>query len=265
MAIDLDTPTRPAGRQPGGGGARRRRRPARRRWLLRLVAALVALAVVLAGALLVLLAVTPSPSSAPARVAADLAARGEPSDGGVVPAKVAAAVLATEDSRYYHDPAIDPLGAARAAWGIITANPNEGGATIEVQLAKLLYTPRRSDPLALSEQSAIAFKMDHDFSKTRILAMYLDAAYFGDGAYGVTAAAHHYFGLPADQLSWAQASLLAGLVQAPSAYDPHRHLSAALRRRAHVLARLEAVGTLTAAEVRAVAAEPLNPAIPFTG
>ena len=265
MAIDLDTPTRPAGRQPGGHGARRRRRPRRRRWLLRIVAALVVLALIPVAALLVLLAVTPSPSSAPGRVAADLAAQGAPSDNGVVPAKVAAAVLATEDSRYYRDPAVDPLGAMRAAWGIITANPNEGGATIEVQLAKLLYTPRRSDPLSLAEQSAIAFKMDHDFSKTRILAMYLDAAYFGDGAYGVTAASQHYFGLPPDQLSWAQASLLAGLVQAPSAYNPHHHLSAALRRRSHVLARLEAVGTLTAAQVRAVAAEPLHPDIPFTG
>ena len=243
----------------------RRRRTGRRRWPLVLAAAFLAVILVMGGALLVLLAVTPSPSSAPARVAADLAAHGAPSDGGVVPAKVSAAVLATEDSRYYHDPAIDPQGAVRAAWGIVTANPNEGGATIEVQLAKLLYTPRRSDPLALAEQSAIAFKMDHDFSKTHILAMYLDAAYFGDGAYGVTAAAHRYFGLPPDQLSWAQASLLAGLVQAPSAYDPHKHLSAALRRRAHVLARLEAVGTLTAAQVRAVEAEPLNPAIPFQG
>lgn len=220
---------------------------------------------VLASALLIALEVTPSARSAPARVAAILAAHDAPSDQGVLPAKVAAAVLATEDSRYYSDPAIDPQGAVRATWGLITSNPNEGGATIEVQLAKLLYTPRHSDPMSLVEQVAIAIKLDRDFSKKQILAMYLDAAYFGDGAYGITAASERYFGVSPEQLSWGQASLLAGLVQAPSAYDPHVHLSAALRRRDHVLARMEAVGTLSASRVKQIEAAPLDPAITFTG
>lgn len=218
-----------------------------------------------AGAGLALAAASPSVSSAPSRVAAILAAHGDPSDGGVVPAKVGAAVLATEDSRFYHDPAIDPYGTVRAVWGLVTSNPNEGGATIEIQLAKLLYTPKRSDPLALAEQTVLAFKLDQRFSKEKILAMYLDAAYFGDGAYGVTAASQLYFGLPPDQLDWAQASLVAGLVQAPSAYDPIHHLSLALERRAHVLARLVAVGTLSPAQVKAIEAEPLDPAVPFSG
>ncbi|HET9076036.1 MAG TPA: biosynthetic peptidoglycan transglycosylase [Acidimicrobiales bacterium] len=257
MALDLQTPTRPA----AGPGRRSRRR----RWLVRGLLALLAVIVVLASASAVLLVATPSPRSAPAKIAAELAAHQAPSDRGVIPAKVAAAILATEDSRYYSDPAIDLRGTLRAVYGIVTANPNEGGATIEVQLAKLLYTPRRSDPLALSEQVAIALKMDHDFSKRQILAMYLDAAYFGDGCYGITAAAERYFGRSPEQLSWGQASLLAGLVQAPSAFDPHHHLQAALRRRAHVLARLEAVGDLTATQVRAVAQEPLDPAVTFSG
>ena len=227
--------------------------------------ALVVLVVMAVGGLLILLAVTPSAGTAPARVAAMLAANGAPSDNGVVAPKVADALLATEDSRYYSESAIDPQGAARAVWGLITHNPNEGGATIEVQLAKMLYTPKRSDPIALAEQVGIAIKLDNDYSKTHILAMYLDAAYFGDGAYGVTAAAQHYFGLTPSQLSWGQAALLAGLVQAPSSYDPHYHLSAALARRNHVLARLVAVKRLTRAEVQAIDSAPLNPVITFGG
>jgi penicillin-binding protein 1A len=226
---------------------------------------IVILVTLVAGGVLILLAVTPSASNAPARVRAVLAAHSAPSDGGRVPAKVGAALLATEDSRYRSDWAIDPQGTLRAMWGFVSRNPNEGGATIEVQLAKMLYTPSGSGAAALSEQVALAMKLDHDFSKTRILAMYLDAAYFGDGSYGVTAAAEHYFGVSPNQLSWGQAALLAGLVQAPSRYDPHGHLTAALARRSHVLARLVAVGTLTKAEARAAAAEPLHPMVSFSG
>ncbi len=270
MAVQIDRrqsrrPARRAGRGGGPGPERVGGAGRGRAWAIRAVIAAVVVVTVLAGILLVLLALTPSAGTAPSKVRAILAEHGAPSDGGQVPEKVATALLATENSRYRSDWAIDPQGTARAVWGIITHNPNEGGATIEVQLAKMLYTPRRSDPLALAEQVAIGFKLDHDFSKTRILAMYLDAAYFGDGAYGITQAAHHYFGLAPDQLSWGQAALLAGLVQAPSRYDPHGHLHTALARRDQVLSRLKAVGVLTAAEVRTVEAEPLNPVVPFYG
>lgn len=217
------------------------------------------------GCLVLILAVTPSAGTAPAKVRAMLAANHAPSDDGQVPAKLGEALLATEDSRYRSDWAIDARGTARAFWGLLTHNPNEGGATIEVQLAKMLYTPRRSDPVALSEQVAIAFKLDHDFSKNRILALYLDAAYFGDGAYGVTQAAHHYFGVGPGQLNWGQATLLAGLVQAPSRYDPHGHLHAALARRADVLARMVAVGDLTPAQVKVLEGQPLDPVESFYG
>lgn len=224
--------------------------------------ALVVLAVAGFGGLLYF---SPSVSTAPAKVQAILAANHAPSDGGVVPAKVGAALLATEDSRYYHGLAVDPRGVVRGSWGVITGDSNAGGATIEIQLAKMLYMPGSSDPLSVVEQVALAFKLDQHFTKTQILAMYLDAAYFGDGAYGITAAATHYFGVPADQLTWGQASLLAGLVQAPTSYDPHGHLTLALERRAHVLNRLVATGTLTRAEADQAAAAPLNPVVPFSG
>jgi membrane peptidoglycan carboxypeptidase len=227
--------------------------------------AVVVVLVVVGAAFGVLLEATPSARDAPARVAAQLAQHHSPSDNGAIPAKVAAALLATEDSRYYGDPALDWRGVARAAWGAVTADHSTGGATIEIQLAKLLYTPGRSGVGAEVRQVALAFKLDHEFTKRQILAMYLDAAYFGDGAYGITAAARHYFDRPAGRLSWAQASLLAGLVQAPTDYDPHGHLHLALQRRRHVLDRLVATGALTRTKAQQIETAPLDPAVPFSG
>jgi penicillin-binding protein 1A len=221
-------------------------------------------AVLLAAGLAVLLEATPSVTNAPQLIAARLSAHHAAGDDGRIPTKVADALLATEDSRFYEDPALDPRGVLRAAWGTLTANNNTGGATLEIQLAKVLYTPGRSDLQAELEQVGLAIKLDEHFTKNQILTMYLDAAYFGDGAYGITTAARHYFALPAAQLSWAQASMLAGLVQAPTAYDPHGHLDLALQRRRHVLARLVATGYLTHAQAEKVAAAPLRPAVPFT-
>jgi membrane peptidoglycan carboxypeptidase len=241
-----------------------RRRPRARRWLVRLVVAVVAFTLVGALALGGLVLASPSVSDAPRLVAADLAAHHAPSDDGVIPARVADALLATEDSRYYHDPALDPLGVGRAVLGMVTSNGNDGGATIEQQLAKMLYAPGTGLGSEL-KQVGVAFRLDASYSKRQILAMYLDEAYFGDGAYGVTAAAEHYFGLSPGQLSWAQASLLAGLVQAPTEYDPHGHLTLAKGRQAHVLGRLVAVGDLTSAQATRIYGEPLDPVVPFSG
>jgi membrane peptidoglycan carboxypeptidase len=242
--------------------ASRRRRPRWIRWLLRL-SALIAGLIILAGAgLMVVILTSPAVANAPQRVEAILAAHHAPSDNGVIPARLAAALLATEDSRYFHDSALDPRGVARAALGLLTHNGSDGGATLEQQLAKMLYAPGTSLGAEL-RQVGVAFRLDHHFSKTRILALYLDASYFGDGAYGVVQAASHYFDLAPGQLSWAQASLLAGLVQAPSEYDPHGHFSLARQRQSHVLARLVATRQLTASQAAATWNAPLNPAVSF--
>lgn len=253
-------PGTPVGRHGQHRSPRRRRR-----WLRRLAIVVIIGAVVVGVSLAAIIGLTPSVGDAQQRTNAILALHHAPSDQGVVPAKVATALLATEDSRFYHEGAFDPRGVARAVWGFVTRNHNAGGATITQQLAKLLYTPNHSDLFSELEQVGVAIKLDHHFSKQQILAMYFDAAYFGDGAYGVTEAAQHYFGVPTAQLSWAQASLLAGLVQAPSAYDPHTHFSLARLRQRHVLARLVATHALTAAEAAAAASAPLAPAISFSG
>jgi membrane peptidoglycan carboxypeptidase len=254
-----DAAPRPTGPPSRPGGRRGRR------WVGRMAVAALMVGVLTVGGSGILWVATPSVADAPARVAAILAAHDAPSDQGAIPTKVAEAVIATEDSRFYADPALDPAGTVRAGWGLLTANPDEGGATLEIQLAKLLYTPGRTGLVPALEQVVLAFKLDAHFTKTQILRMYLGAAYFGDGAYGITAAAGRYFGLGPSQLSWAQASLLAGLVQAPSAYDPHHHLRAALARREHVLDRLVATGVLSRAQADQVDRAPLHPAVTFGG
>jgi penicillin-binding protein 1A len=244
-------------------GGRTRSRPWVRVALL-VIGVIGVLLLLLVTALTAIVLRAPSVSNAPQRVAAILAAHNAPSDGGVVPTKVATALLATEDSRYYHDLALDPRGVTRAVIGVVTSNGNDGGATIEQQLAKMLYAPGTGITAEL-KQVGVAFRLDQRFSKHTILAMYLDAAYFGDGSYGVTAASEHYFGVAPDQLSWAQATLLAGLVQAPTSYDPHGHLSQARARQSHVLARLVATHTLTQAEANQIFESPLDPAVSFYG
>jgi penicillin-binding protein 1A len=247
-----------------GAGRGRRRRRHSARFLRRLVGAALVLVVLAALSLVTLVLASPSVGNAPGLVSTILASHRSPGDGGRIPARLGQALLATEDSRFYHDPALDPFGVARALLGLVSGDGNDGGATIEQQLAKMLYAPGTTLSSEL-EQVGVAFRLDSMYSKARILAMYLDAAYFGDGAYGCTAAAEHYFGVPPDRLSWAQASLLAGLVQAPSEYDPHGHLALARSRQRHVLARLVAIGDLTSAQAARIYSEPLDPKVRFYG
>jgi hypothetical protein len=105
-------------------------------------------------------------------------------------------------------------------------------------------------------QGARQFAVGQAAAEQRV--MYLNTVYFGHGYYGITAAARGYFGVTADQLSWPQAALLAGMMQAPTAYDPYTDPHLALARRAHVLDRLAATGVLTANQARAYATTPLD-------
>jgi penicillin-binding protein 1A len=165
---------------------------------------------------------------------------------------VADALIATEDSRFYGNPGVDPISVLRLPISLVLSR-DQGGATLEQQLAKNLYEQGRTGPLAQAQEAVLALKLDRSFSKAEILRLYLDDGYYGHGFYGLTAASQGYFGVAPAQLSWAQASLLAGLFQAPSAYDPVKHPGAARARQAHVLDRLVAVGTLTRAQADAVA------------
>lgn len=231
------------------------RRPRRRRWPRRLLGAVLALAVLIALLLAAGWVLTPSVADAPHRAAAELAAHHAPALAGDVPAKLTAALTATEDSRFFHTPGVDPLGMIREPLGAFTGH-DEGGATLEQQLAKNLYEPGNDGLLAKGAEVVLALKLDRAWTKQQILRMYVDDGYYGHGFYGLTEAARGYFGVQPGQLTWAQASLLAGLFQAPSAYDPIDHPGVARARQAHVLDRLVETGSLTRAQANAVAKEP---------
>jgi membrane peptidoglycan carboxypeptidase len=231
-------------------------RPPSRPWrhLLRgLLALLLIPGTVLAGAELA----TPPVAGAPALVAAIDRAHGS----APVPAepswRVSEAIVAAEDGSFYSNDGIDAAALVRALWGWFIG-VDHGGSTITEQLAKVLYTGGRTGIADRVAQVALALKLDGHYTKPAILSMYLSAIYFGNGYYGVLAASEGYFGLAPDRLSWAQASLLAGLPQAPSLLDPLQNLALARHRQSYVLDRLVATGVLTRAQAASAAAAPLD-------
>lgn len=230
-----------------------------RLWLHR--AGLAALAVVLLSAMAggALWAATPGVGDAEARVHAQDAAHGASDPDLTTPPKIAAALVATEDARFWTNPVIDPAAALRAVLAPLHGGEGDaGGATIEQQLAKMLYTTGRRTRTDQIEQVALAVKLAHRCPKRQILEMYLATAYYGNGYYGLQAASQGYFHTTPARLDWPQAALLVGLVQAPSAYDPVLHPERALQRRTEVLTRLVATGHLNPAQARHYAQSPLR-------
>lgn len=173
-----------------------------------------------------------------------------------IPPVLAASVTAIEDRRFYSHGGIDLRGTARAAWHDLTGRHLEGGSTITQQLARRLYlTPERTLRRKVQE-AALAIWLDHRFSKQQILAQYLNTAYFGDGAYGIDAAARRYFGKTAQQLTLSEAAMLAGLIRAPSELDPSRNFAGAEQRAAVVLGAMAREGDITGQQADAARQHP---------
>ncbi|MFP4428905.1 MAG: penicillin-binding protein 1A [Desulfovermiculus sp.] len=147
--------------------------------------------------------------------------------------------LAAEDHSFYEHEGIDLAGILRAAVKNIKAGSIvQGGSTITQQVIKaLLLTSERSYERKLKE-AVLAYRLEKNLDKDEILTIYLNEIYLGHGAYGVEAAARVYFGKHVDELSLAEASLLAGLPKAPSLYDPYQNMELAQIRQKYVLDRL---------------------------
>ncbi len=235
---------------------RRRRRGLR---LLRRAASFVFVLVVLGvlafGALLL---VTPSVGTAPALVRTQGLAHHAVYPGPPVPARFAESLVATEDHRFYSEPGIDPLAIARVAEAAVTGQGDQGGATLDQQLAKLLYSNGRAGVSAKVEELGLAVKLYLTYTHPQILQMYADVAYFGHGYYGLSAASCGYFGTTSAGLSWPEAATLAGLVQGPLTDDPILHYARARAREQHVLGRLVATGVLSQAQANAAFSQPLR-------
>lgn len=179
-----------------------------------------------------------------------------------IPKQVQQAILDAEDAQFYQHGGISLKGMARAALRNLTAaRLKEGGSTITQQLAKSLFlSPERTLARKVKEIQ-LAQEIERLYSKDKILEMYLNAIYFGGGAYGIEAAARTYFGKSAGQLSLAEAALLAGLPKAPSTYSPFNDAKRAKARRDYVLDRMEKEGHINAEQAKAAIRQPiaLNP------
>jgi membrane peptidoglycan carboxypeptidase len=166
--------------------------------------------------------------------------------------------VATEDHRFYSDPGVDPLALARAAAGWAIDHPDQGGSTIDQQLAKNLYTSGHSGFTQVLEQLALALKLNVKYSRAEILRLYAEVAYYGHGYYGLSAASCGYFGRQPAALSLVQAAMLAGVVNAPTYDDPLVYPAQARARLVHVIDRMAAVGYLTQAGETAALKAPLD-------
>src|SRR5579884_77775 len=169
-----------------------------------------------------------------------------------------AAFVAIEDRRFYRHWGIDPRGMARAFVADWRGHGvRQGGSTITQQLAKRNFLSSDRTIKRKAQEVIIAFWLEAWLTKQQILSRYLSSVYFGDGVYGLRAAAHHYFHREPQRLTLAQSAMLAGMVQAPSRLAPTQHLEAAQRRSRLVLQAMAETGIISAA--RASSTEPARP------
>lgn len=167
-----------------------------------------------------------------------------------MPPYVYQAVVAVEDARFYEHSGIDPWGIARAMVSNIKAGRMvEGGSTLTQQLVKVIYlSPERKLKRKIKEV-IIAYRLDKELSKEKILELYLNQVNFGRGAYGIQAAAINYFGKKdVKDLTIAEAAMIAGIPKGPSIYAPHLNMKRAVARRNHVLKRMLEVEYITQEE-----------------
>jgi len=177
------------------------------------------------------------------------------------------AVIAIEDRRFYTNPGYDLKGIGRALWADVTSGQQaQGASTITQQFVKVaLEAQGERTVLQKLREAALAYHLTRKWSKEKILTEYLNAIYFGNGAYGIESAARVYFGkrhgwgtaggcgstranMCASQLTTPEAAFLAGIIQSPTGYDPIAHADASRRRRDLVLRYMRDQGYITASE-----------------
>ena len=248
----------------------RRRRP----WLLGLAALVGIPLVILAGYVLTAFATLP-PLGGAAPEAAQRALVVEAEDGRsfatrgafqgekltekTLPPRLAQAIVAIEDRRFFSHWGIDLRGMMRALWRNATGGGvREGGSTITQQYARLTSLSQEKTLRRKIQEAFLALRLESTLSKPEILVGYLNTAYFGAGAYGADAAARRYFGHDAQGLTLAEAAMLAGLVRAPSQLAPTRNFGGAKERADLVLQAMVETGAISQAEADKARAQKLT-------
>jgi penicillin-binding protein 1A len=180
-----------------------------------------------------------------------------------------AALVATEDKRYYGHSGIDFVGLSRVAVKTVALGQSQGGgSTITQQLAKNLYetrdSVRRGGPLKYPrlvisklKEWITAVGLEYNYTKEEIIAMYLNTVFYGSNAYGIKSAAHTFFNKTPDELTLEEAAMLVGVVNAPTKYSPRSNPDNAMTRRNTVINRMAECGFITDAVRDSVKALPV--------
>ncbi|QCE33157.1 PBP1A family penicillin-binding protein [Acetobacteraceae bacterium] len=181
-----------------------------------------------------------------------------------IPDLVKNAFIAAEDQKFYSHKGVDYIAVARASVTNILFRHHKrplGASTITQQVAKGMLLNHDSEVSIVRKvkEAMLATRMEHVLSKDRILEIYLNGIYLGDGAYGVVAAAKSYFNKSLDELTPAQAALLGSLPKSPSNYNPFLHPDWAMNRRNWVIGRMVETGALTEEEADKARKEPIDP------
>jgi membrane peptidoglycan carboxypeptidase len=163
-----------------------------------------------------------------------------------VPESVRWAVLAAEDRSFYSDPGVSIRGTVRAAISDVFGGSTQGGSGITQQYVKNAYLSDSQTLTRKLKELMIAVKLTREYSKDQILEFYLNTVYFGRNTYGIQAAAQAFFGEDVEQLTTSQGALLAGMLRAPSYYDPAVHPGQARGRWQYVVEGMVSTGHLTA-------------------
>lgn len=176
-----------------------------------------------------------------------------------IPKLLVNSFLAAEDDTFYEHGGINYLAIVRASLANLKAGrTKQGASTITQQVAKSLLLTSEKTLSRKIKEALLSYKMEKNLSKQNILYLYLNQIYFGEGAYGVAAAAQTYFRKSIDNLTIAEMAMLAGLPQSPERYAPSRHPQQAKDRQKYVLNRMQIVGFITKDQEQKALNEPIQ-------
>lgn len=176
-----------------------------------------------------------------------------------MPRDFVAAILASEDRQFYDHWGLNPISILRAFVADVAKHRiAQGASTITQQLARNLFLDHRRTLLRKIREAILALRIERSFGKDEILELYINQIYFGEGAYGLQAAARRFFGVSAADLTLSQCALLAALPKNPARFSPRRYPDAALNQRNVVLRAMVETGAIEDWQYQQAAAEPLG-------
>lgn len=163
-----------------------------------------------------------------------------------VPVEMMDAIIAIEDARFWYHKGIDPIRIGGSAVNNILGGAQQGGSTITQQLVKLAFLDQNDSSIERkSKEAVLSWDMENRYTKDEILTFYINKVYMGNGVYGLGTASDYYYGKPINELELHQQALLAGIPNAPNAYNPYADTELAQQRRDRVLDRMLTLNMIT--------------------